>query len=118
MKKLIYAIVLSTIAVISGCSMYHAPWDSNPYEKTPVYKEDKVYHSSTPVVNVKPATAPVFKNENKVVNNKVNGTKKATVLKEKIIQVNSVAKNEVPNISSNVITNTPIKKEVLIIPIE
>lgn len=118
MKKLIYATVLFAVSVISGCTVYHGPWDSKTYEKAPVYKEDKVYHSTAPLVNVKTTPAPVFKNENKTVTAKTTNTKSATVLKEKVINVNRVSKNEVPNISSSVITNTPIKKEVLIIPIE
>lgn len=118
MKKLICAIVVSVISATSGCSIYHGPWDSDKYKNAPVYKETKVYHSSAPVVNKNVETAPVFKNENKVIEKKPIATKKATVLKEKVVTVKKPVKNEVPNVSKNVITNVPVKKEVLIIPIE
>ncbi len=118
MKKLICAIVVSVISATSGCSMYHAPWDSDQYKNAPIYKETKVYHSSAPVVNKNVGTAPVLKNENKSIDKKQVVTKKATVLKEKVVTLKKPVRNEVPNVSKNVITNVPVKKEVLIIPIE
>jgi hypothetical protein len=118
MKKLICAIVVSVISITSGCSIYHAPWDRDQSKNVPVYKETKVYHSSAPVVNKNVAPAPVFKNENQIVEKKPVATKKAVVLKEKVITVKRPVKDEAINVTKNVVTDIPVKKEVLIIPIE
>lgn len=116
MRKLLGFLAVSILLLTSGCAVYHAPWNESntSYEKAPVYKETKVYQRSADEVNA--IKAPVLVNENKSVKKTVQ-TKKATVLKEKVIRVNAPV-NTVPNVSSNVITNVPIKKEVLIIPIE
>ncbi len=117
MKKLFHSSILVTL-FLSGCSIYHAPWDENPYAKAPVSKEARVYQQKEQFVNKEFVNAPVLKNENKVIQNKKVETKKATVLKEKVITVKKPVKNEVPNVSKNVVTDSPVKKEVLIIPIE
>lgn len=119
MRKLLKVIVISIFTITSGCAVYHAPWDSNKnaYETAPVYKETKVYQKQDVYVKpVEAVKAPVLVNENKKVSKPVQ-TKKATVLKEKVITVKAPV-NTVPNVSSNVSTNVKVKKEVLIIPIE
>lgn len=113
MRKLLKVMAIFIFAITSGCSVYHAPWDNSKdvYKKAPVYKETKVYQKGP--YDVK---APVLINENKEVSKPVK-TKPAKVLKEKVINVNAVS-NTVPNVSSSVVKKGPIKKEVLIIPIE
>lgn len=116
MRKLLGCMVIFIFFVTSGCAIYHAPWEESntSYEKAPVYKETRVYQKSAVEVNA--VKAPVLVNENKKVQKTIK-TKKATVLKEKVITIKAPV-NTVPNVSSNVITNVPIKKEILIIPIE
>lgn len=118
MKKSIYAIIASAVTVISGCSLYSAPWDNNPYEKAPVYKEAKIYQTSPSVVNTE-KKAPVLDaktNTNKTI--KSTPTKKASVMKEKVIAMPVPTGNKIPDVSSQVVVERPVKREVMIIPIE
>lgn len=123
MKKLVNAVVVSLIATLSGCSMYTAPWDDTSYQKAPVYKEARVYQKAPAPVNsaVVVKKAPVLNaetNTNKRVASNVAATKKATVMKEKVINV-SRTESSVPDVTRAVsVVERPIEKSVMIIPIE
>ena len=123
MKKLVNAVVVSLIATLSGCSMYTAPWDDTSYQKAPVYKEARVYQKAPAPVNsaIVVKKAPVLNaetNTNKRVASNVAATKKATVMKEKVINV-SRTESSVPDVTRSVsVVEKPIEKSVMIIPIE
>jgi len=127
MKKLIYATVISVVSVLSGCSMYSAPWAENPYKAAPINKEARVYQPSQTPVNQNVGgfktvkKAPVLdakSNTNKSIQATVTPTKKASIVKEKVIVVAKPVNNTVPNVTSQLVVEKPINKEVMIIPIE
>lgn len=131
MNKLMYSIIASAILVLQGCAVYHAPWEEQPsYQKAPVLKETKVYHTEPKVGNTFPTTnvekIPTL-NETTNVNKKVEVNKsKATVknaaFTEKKIQVSKPKVNAAPKVSQVVKVNReeplPTKESILVIPIE
>lgn len=121
MKKSIYAIAASIATLLSGCSLYTAPWDQAAYEKAPVVKEAQVYQQPVPSVNaVNVKKAPVLDSKTNV-NNKVQTKqmKQASVVKEKVINVPTPKKNSVPKVTESIkIVEKPVEKSVMLIPIE
>lgn len=123
MKTLVNAVLVTVMATLSGCSMYTAPWDDASYQKAPVYKEAKVYQKAPAPVNsvVVVKKAPVLNaetNTNARVKSKETTAKKATVVKEKVINVARTG-SSVPDVTRAVtVVEKPIEKSVMIIPIE
>ncbi len=121
MKKSIYAIAASIALTLSGCSIYTAPWDQEAYQKAPAFKEAKVYQDIQPSVNMsKENKAPVLDSKSNInKETKVTSYKKATVVKEKVINVPVSNKSTVPNVSqATKLVEKPVQKNVMLIPIE
>lgn len=119
MKKSIYAIAASMALLLSGCSLYTAPWEEPAYQKAPAVKEAKVYQVNQPIVNtVKPA--PVLDSSTNVNKKAVKKqVKQASLVKEKVINVPVPKKNEVPKVTETInIVEKPVEKSVMLIPIE